>query len=479
MDSRSEEILAELAQLRALDAPTHGGRVMSYVYDADREDLDELASAAMRAAMPLNGLDPTTFPSIAAMERDLIGFARDMLNGDEDVVGSITSGGTESCMLAVKTARDHWRANGGEGRPRMVMPTTVHAAFHKAAHWLEVEVDLVPVSAETGAPDPADVLGRLGPDVAIVVLSAPSYPFATLDPIAQVAAGIGDAWLHVDACIGGWALPFWPTELPEWDLAIPGVTSIAADIHKYGYSPKGASVLLIRGRDRQRRQFFAITSWPGYPVVNPTMLGSRSAAPLAAAWAITKRLGVDGYRALIADAAGATAAIQAAARDIEGLRPVGEPTGPLVAVAADTSVPIDRQVDPHRWTDAMRRLGWVVQSQPSAPQPDGSRLPSTTHMTVTPVTHARVDELTSAMREAADAVRGVPHATPALPPLDPAALASGLDSEAAWALLSGFGLGEGVVPSESSDLLALIESLPAPLVERLLIELLGRIDEPA
>jgi sphinganine-1-phosphate aldolase len=321
----------------------------------------------------------------------------------------------------------------------------------------------------------ADLEGRLGDDVALVVVSAPSYPTATLDPVAEVAAltsarGIP---LHVDACIGGLVLPFWP-DLPAWDFAVPGVTSVSADLHKYGYAPKGVSVLLQRGRDRQRMQYFATTRWPGYPVVNSTILGSKSAGPLAAAWAITHALGADGFQSLADSTRRATEAVIAKVGSIPGLRVVGEPTGPLLAVATDSGVAIDEQVDPHHWADAVRGLGFVLQLQPAA-----AGIPPTTHLTITPVTEKVLPDLLGALEKAADAVRGIPHVDPAAalgqlpPPTGP------LDSDTAAAILAGFGVAAGgALPESLAPLLAIIEATPPPLAERLLIELLARLVEP-
>ncbi|KRE21616.1 aminotransferase class V-fold PLP-dependent enzyme [Agromyces sp. Soil535] len=502
------DVLAELEVLRAADAPTHGGRVLSYVYDSGVPELDELAAAAARLMQPVNGLDPTTFTSVAAMESGLVGFARRVFHGDGDVggvvVGSVTSGGTESCLLAVKSARDAWRsARAGTPRmPRLVAPVTVHAAFHKAAEYFGLALDLVPVDPSTGSLTPAAIEERLGDDVALVVLSAPSYPFASLDPIADVAAvcAARHIALHVDACIGGFALAFWPDELPAWDLMVPGVTSLSADLHKYGYAPKGVSVLLTRGRDRQRRQYFATTAWPGYPVVNPTMAGSRPAGPLAAAWSITEVLGETGFIELTGRAARATEALLSVVDGIDGLRVVGAPTGPLLAVATDDEVAPERRVDPHHWADAARALGWHLQLQPGLAQADGTRLPHTTHLTVTPVTEAALPELSAALVAAADEVRGVrrvdggellaglaaelPGGAGAL-----AATSEGLDSDTAAALLTAFGLlggagaagaagATGALPDRLAPVLALVEALPGPLTERLLVELLARVVEP-
>lgn len=497
-------VLAALATLRRHDAPTHGGRVLSYVYDPGVPELDALAGDAARAMQPVNGLDPTTFGSVAALERDVVAFARDLLGGDADTVGTVTSGGTESCLLAVQSARDTWLAarglRPGEARPRLVAPVTVHAAFQKAAHLYGLELDLVPVAVDgptAGAVDAGTLGARLdsGPagaeDVALVVVSAPSYPHAAADPVADVAtlAAARGLPVHVDACIGGFALPFWPG-LPAWDLRVPGVTSVSADLHKYAFAPKGASVLLHRDRDRQRAQYFATTRWPGYPVVNPTLLGSRSGGPLAAAWAILQALGTDGLATLAGRARRATLALRDAVdgpSGIDGLRVVGSPVGPLLAVAADESVPEARRIDPHVWADAVAQRGWVLQAQPGLEQADGTRLPHTTHLTVTPVTEGVLGELVPALRAAADDVRGRPRPDAgallaALPPLDPAAP---LDSATAAALLDGIGLGAvggdpeaapGVGPM--APLLALVEALPAPLVERLLVELLARLVEP-
>ncbi|MEG3616748.1 pyridoxal phosphate-dependent decarboxylase family protein [Isoptericola haloaureus] len=498
-----ETVLERLTALRAHDAPTHGGHVLSYVYDSGEPELDRLAGEAIRAMQPVNGLDPTTFGSVAALERDLVGFTRDLLGGDDEVVGTVTSGGTESCLLAVKTARDAWLAahglRPGEARPRLVLPTTAHAAFRKAAHYFGLETDLVPVTA-TGEVTAAAVAERVsGPaahDVALVVVSAPSYPHAALDPVADVAAVAADAGVpvHVDACIGGMALPFWP-DLPDWDLRVPGVTSLSVDLHKYGYAPKGVSVLLQRGRDRQRGQYFATTRWPGYPVVNPTLLGSRSGGPLAAAWAIVQALGHEGFAELAGRSRRATDALRDAVGAVEGLRVVGDPVGPLLAVATDDAVPADRRVDPHRWADAATAHGWVLQAQPAYSQDDGTRLPHTTHLTVTPVTESVLGELVPALEAAADAVRGEPRpdATAllaALPaagaPADgvPGADPGTLDAETAAGLLGALGLdasrlgddGPGVGPM--APLLAAVEALPAPVAERLLTELLARLVEP-
>ncbi|RZU64515.1 glutamate/tyrosine decarboxylase-like PLP-dependent enzyme [Microterricola gilva] len=514
-EQESGAVLERLDALRAADAPTHGGRVLSYVYDSGIAEIDALAAAAVRAVQPVNALDPTTFSSVAVMEREIVGFARAVFHGDDAVVGTVTSGGTESCLLAVKTAREIWRADaaarGVDHRatvPRIIAASSVHAAFHKAAEYFGLRLELVPVDPASGLPAVADFAALLADadDVALVVLSAPSYPHGVIDPIAEVSALAAAAGIscHVDACFGGFVLPWWPgLDAASWDMQLPGVTSLSADLHKYGYTPKGASVLLQRGRDRQRKQYFATTGWPGYPVVNSTLLGSKSAAALAAAWAITQTLGQSGFAELTASCARATATLLDVIRGIDGLRVVGEPTGPAIAVTADETVPAERRVDPHHWADQARTHGWQLQLQPGFDQagttrPGGAWLPATAHLTVTPVTESRLPELSAALVTAADEVRGVPHVDvgPLLGSLGAAlggSLPETLDAATAYAMLSGIGLapgaqdagaadaadaGAGALPDRLAPFLALVEALPPAVAEPLLTELIARLVEP-
>jgi hypothetical protein len=267
-------------------------------------------------------------------------------------------------------------------------------------------------------------------------------------------------------------------------------------------------VLLHRGLDRHRAQYFATTDWPGYPVVNPTMLGSKSASALASAWAFITVLGHSGFADLARECMAATAALRACIDGIDGLRIVGDPAGPLIAVATDETVPAQRRTDPHRWADAVREAGWVLQQQPGYVQSNGERLPHTTHLTVTPVTLGALEELAPALVAAATAVRGLPSvdagallaglapggvdggegADPAvmLGALADAAAAGALDSQTAAGLLGALGLGgvgpaatgAAAMPEQMASLLAAIEALPHPLVERLLTELLARYVQP-
>ncbi|GAA4481556.1 aminotransferase class V-fold PLP-dependent enzyme [Rhodococcus olei] len=479
----AQEILSRLDELRAADAPTSGGHLLSYVYDPGVAGLDDLAGAAARKVQSLNGLDPTTFPSVATLERDLVALARSVLaEGVDGVVGSVTSGGTESCLLAVKSARDSWRAaTGRDDRPTLVIGSTAHAAFVKAAHYLDLRLRVVPVDPDTCRLRPESVAAALDESVALVVASTPSYPHGALDPVDEIAEVCAEQGVpvHVDGCIGAWVLPWWPgaEDRPAWDLRVPGVASLSVDLHKYGYAPKGVSVLLYRDRDRHRRQWFATSAWPGYAVVNPTMLGSRTVMPVAAGWAVSRALGRSGFAELTGRIARAAEQLRKSVDAIDGLRVVGDPVGPLLAVATDEGAAPEGRVDPHRWADAVKDLGWTLQPQPGRTQPDGTRLPRTTHLTITPVTESVVVELADALTAAADTVRAVPGAQA---PADFVAAArqirpEDLTSENCAAVLSMVGLDPAAgLGGPMAELLALIEALPEPVAERLLVEFLAR-----
>ncbi len=457
-----EEALARLAALRAADPPTHGGRVLSYVYDPGRPDLDALVAQAVTAFLPVNGLDPTTFGSVAVLERDLVGFGRETTHGDADVVGSVTSGGTESCLLAVKVARDLWRRDHA-GEPTLVLPTTAHAAFRKAAAYLGLRVIEVSVDAATGRPLPDRVLAAVDAcEPALVVLSAPCYPYGFVDPIGEIAPACAERGIpvHVDACVGGLLLPFLSPDrraaVGEWDFAVPGVMSISMDLHKYGYAPKGASLLLHRGRERHLTQYFASKAWPGYPVVNPTALGTRSATAMAAAWAVVQVLGDEGYGELTGRIVAAWDVLRATVDGIPGLRVLGDPAPGLLALASTGDAATE--VDPFHLVDEVRRRGFLLQAQPGFAQPDGTALPRTVHLTVTPVTTTVVDELAATLVAAAEAVRGQSPPEPDLG-LVARVAASGL-------------------PDDLAVVMATLEALPAGIAEPALAAILQSVIDP-
>lgn len=449
-----EEVSSTLKELRKQDPPTHGGRVLSYVYDPAMPELDSLIAEAAGSFLPVNGLDPTTFTSVARLEREVVRFGRTITHGDHDVVGSVTSGGTESCLLAVKTARDEWRKQHGRGQdPVIVAPTTVHAAFHKACEYFDLTLISVDVDADSGTVDPNEFIGVVdeqshgGKPPALVVLSAPNYPLGTIDPIGVIAPQMQERGIpvHVDACVGGFVLPFLPDEYPAWDFRVEGVRSMSLDAHKYGYAPKGVSLILYRGRDHHQSQYFTCVSWPGYPVVNPTILGSKSATALAAAWAIIHRLGIEGYTNAAKKTAVATVQVRETLKEIPGVRVVGEPQGPLFAIASSGG---EEGVDPFQLIDALAEYGFYAQAQPAF-----RNLPRSAHISITPATLNVVDELCSGLRQAAAQVRGKPPAEPD-PELLEKVVAYGLPDEVAHVMATLETLPEGIAREALAGVLA-------------------------
>ncbi|MCF6737537.1 aminotransferase class V-fold PLP-dependent enzyme [Blastococcus sp. KM273129] len=473
-----QDVLAELTALQRGDVPTHGGATMAYVYDSGLAEVDELAGAAQAAFQWTNALDPTAFPSVARIENDLVGAALELLGGGPDAVGTLTSGGTESCQLAVLAAREQWRARGGTGRPRMLLPVTAHAAFRKAAHLFDVEVADIPVDPVTCRAVPSAVARRLDERAVLVVVSAPSYPHGVLDPVGEVAGLAAGAGVpcHVDACIGGWVLPFLDDVPEPFDLSVPGVTSLSVDLHKYGYAPKGVSLLLTATPELRHAHWFSTAGWPGYPVVNPTLAGTRPAGAMAAAWAVHRWVGTDGYRELAHRARGAAVRLAAGTAAIDGLRVVGRPVATLVALAADGP----DGVDVLHLADEMTARGWLLQPQPPFPQ-DGGDLPATLHLTVTAATAGRVEALLADLRDAARAAAALPRPVPdpglvaAAATIDPAALTVA----EVEALLELAGVSGGSLPERMAPVHALVAALPRPVAERLLAGVLGRVYRPA
>ena len=264
------------------------------------------------------------------------------LNGDAEVAGNFTSGGTESIILAVKAARDYARDRRPEiTQPELLLPTTAHAAFQKAAHYLDLTPVMVPVDPTTFKADPDAMRRAISPRTVLMVGSAISYAHGVIDPIRELGqiALEHNLLLHVDACMGGFLLPYFRrlgAPVPDFDFSVPGVTSISMDFHKYAFAAKGASTILYRSKELRKYQMYACASWTGYTVINPTVQSSKSPGPLAAAWAVLHFLGDDGYLEIARQVLDATRRIAAGIEAIPELRLLGQPEMNLVAFTSDT-----------------------------------------------------------------------------------------------------------------------------------------------
>ena len=342
------------------DLPWREGKTFAYVYEGGR-DVEAVAKAAYMRFLTENALDPTVYPSLLKFETEIVAMAIDHLRGDADCVGNFTSGGTESCLLAVKAARDFARATRGIANPHMVLPVTAHACFQKAAQYFDVDMTLVAVDPETFKVTPAAMAAAIRPETCLLVASACQYAHGVVDPIPEIGALVVErgVLLHVDACIGGFILPYFRrlgVAVTDFDFAVPGVTSLSMDFHKYAYAPKGASVVLYRSKALRRHQIFTAATWTGYSVINPTIQSTKSGGPLAACWALLHYLGDAGYLEFARRTLEATTQIAAAIRAMPGVRLLAEPESSLVAFTTE-GFPVFPVVD------IMRRRGWFVQPQ--------------------------------------------------------------------------------------------------------------------
>lgn len=468
--------LSRLRELQAGDLPIHGGRTLAYVYDGGDAEVDRIGREAVAAYAGSNALDPTAFPSLLTMENELVGFACTLLDAPPGAVGTVTSGGTESVLLAVQGARD---SRPSVTSPSMVIPSTAHAAFHKAAHYFGVRAVVVPVGDDFRA-DAAAMAAAIDETTVLVVASAPSYAHGVVDPVAAIAAAASAAGVrcHVDACIGGWVLPYavrLGRRVTPWTFAVEGVTSISVDTHKYAYAPKGTSLLLHRSSALRKPQFFASAAWPGYTMLNQTMQSTRSGGPIAGTWAVVTAIGDAGYLRLAGEVFEAVDRIVAVVSSLPALRVVVPPDSTLVTLTTDSSC------DPFTLTDELVSRGWYVQPQLAF---DGR--PASIHLSVSAATLQHVDDFTTALGESVAAAQAAgPVAVDEgvvafIESLDPATLTDDdFDGLLAVSGLVGAASdGSLELPTRMASVNAMLDVASPPMREALLIAFLDRLSRP-
>ncbi|MEO1966929.1 aspartate aminotransferase family protein, partial [Hyphomonas sp.] len=298
------EVRQEMITRGGGDAQWRDGRTAVYVFNAGH-DVEQVQQEAYTLYMAENGLGPMAFPSLAQMEKEVIGMGLGLLHGPEGATGAMTSGGTDSITMAMKTARDYARS---KGKPRegqnVVLPQSAHLAFDKAAHLMDIEIRRVPLKTDGSyEADPAAMGEAVDAATVMMVGSAPNFPHGIIDPIGalgDVAAKKG-VWLHVDACVGGYFAPFARMNgvpVPAFDFEVPAVHSMSADLHKYGYCAKGASTVLFRSEELYNFMPFDMAGWSGAPMKTPTLAGTRPGGAISAAWGVMNTLGVEGYKRL-------------------------------------------------------------------------------------------------------------------------------------------------------------------------------------
>lgn len=389
----ADDVVAQLTEARKGDKSWRAGRLFSLVYSAG-DDVHAVAEEASRLYLFENALNTEVFPSLGRLQKDILSIVAQLLSGGDNAAGFMTSGGTESILMAVKVARD-WGRERGVTEPEMVLASSAHAAFAKASHYFGVRSVRVPVGADWRA-DVDAMADAVTDRTVLVVGSAPTYPQGVVDDIPALAAVAAERGVlcHVDACMGGLLLPFLERlgdfDKP-WDFRVDGVTSISADLHKYGYAPKGASTVTYRSRELRRYQAFTFDGWLGGFYGSPAMQGTRPSAPIAAAWAVLHYLGEEGYLRLASSSLAAARALVEGIRSIPGLEVRGEPEATLVAFGASDPAALDI----FAVGEALSSRGWHLDRQTP---------PDSLHATVSAANAPVMDEFLADLRVAVDEV---------------------------------------------------------------------------
>ena len=359
-----DDVIAELEAKRAHDVRWQDGRTFGMVYDGG-PSVHEVAERAAKLYLHENALNTKAFPSLGAIQAEVVRWTADLLHGPQSAAGFMTSGGTESILCAVLAARERGRKERGITQTHMIVAESAHAAFHKAAHIYDIKVSKTKVRSDWTA-DTNAMANAITPNTVLIVGSAPQYPQGVVDDIPAIAAlaRAANANCHVDACMGGFVLPFVEKlgrAVPPWDFRVDGVTSISADIHKLGYAPKGASVVLYRDKTLRAYQTFVFDDWLGGFYASPNLQGTRSGLPMATAWAVMQHLGVEGYLRLTTATLRNADQMRAGIAAIDGIRVLGDGAYHLVAMAADPAS--KRRVDMFALGDALLKRGWFHDRQ--------------------------------------------------------------------------------------------------------------------
>lgn len=352
-----DAIFAQMTAMTAHDADWRRGRIPLYVFKGN-ETVGEIGRDAFVRFFNENGLGgKRAFLGLKKMEDEVLEIGMTLFRAPGDAAGYFTTGGSESIIVAVKACRDFARKRRGNPRLRgnLVMPYSAHPAFTKAAMLMDLETRRVPVATDYRA-DIAAMEQAIDGDTLMLVGSAPCFPYGTIDPITELGelAQRRDLWLHVDACVGGYIAPFAAKAgyaIPEFDFSIPGVMSLSADLHKFGFCPKPASTIFYRSADAAGFQPFDVDDWPGGRFTTATIAGTRPGGAIAGAWATLHAMGEEGY---VNTAGQIMEVARAYRRDVEasGLQVIGEPD---LSILAFTS----REVDMHAVSEGMARRGWV------------------------------------------------------------------------------------------------------------------------
>jgi glutamate/tyrosine decarboxylase-like PLP-dependent enzyme len=401
------DILHEMETMRT-EEESHwkDGYISGAVYHGDQEHIDFL-NQVYAINSQSNPLHADVWPSSTKFESEIVAMTGDMLGGSgQDVCGTVSSGGTESIMLAMKTYRDWAREKKGITKPEMIIPVTAHAAFDKASEYFNIKVIHIPVDANFRA-DVNAAQKAITANTVVMVGSAPSFPHGAIDPIAELSelARQHNIGFHTDACLGGFVLP-WAEKLgypvPPFDFRLPGVTSMSADTHKYGYAAKGTSVILYRGEELRHFQYYTTTEWPGGLYFSPTFAGSRPGALSAACWSAMTSIGAEGYLSATKKILETAAIIKKGVNEIPELHVLGEPLF-VVAFASES-------VNVYKVLDYMSHKKWSL---------NGLHKPTCVHLCIT-LRHTQpgvAERFIADLREAVEHVKAHPEEKGSMAPV--------------------------------------------------------------
>ena len=385
-----DEVIAQLDALRSDDVRWREGRAFTLAYSAGPE-VERVAAEAHRRFATENALNTDAFPSLRTIQAEVVAVVGDWLEAGPEGAGFMTSGGTESLLLTVKAARERGRREKGITAPNIVLPTSAHAAFEKGCYYFGLESRRVAVGDGWRA-DVEAMEAAIDDNTVLVVGSAPQYPQGVVDPIPELAsiAATRDINCHVDACMGGITLTFLRRlghEVPDWNFAVPGVTSISVDLHKYGYTTKGASVLMHRNKRLRAYQTYLTDNWLGGLYGSTGILGTKGGGPMAAAWAVMHHLGEDGYRRLTQQAKLTCDRLAGIISTIPQLTLRAQPEVTLIAFGATDP----GTFDVNALAEALWRRGWYLDRQGP---------PASLHCTVNAVHADHLDEFEIDLRAA-------------------------------------------------------------------------------
>lgn len=351
-----DEILKILENFRNVEISYNDGKAFAGIY-SDSKSQHNIIGDAYKIFTDSNALYPDIFPGLRVMENDIIRMTANLLGGDENTVGCMTTGGTESIMLAIKACRDRARELFGITEPELIAPITAHPAFTKGCHYFNIKFVCLPINKNMQV-DPSAVKSAITKNTILVVSSAPTYPHGVIDPIEEIGLICKDhnVAFHVDSCLGGFVLP-WLVKLglttKKFDLSVPGVTSLSADLHKYGFGPKGAAVLLYKDPEYRKYQFYSTTHWSGGLYTSPSMTGSRSGGTIASAYAALLNMGQKNYMIAAKNMNTTLTNLKTKIPEIEGLFIMGDPDACSLAFSSD-SFPILPVAD------EMNKKGWKI-----------------------------------------------------------------------------------------------------------------------